>query len=224
MSQSERIKKAMEDAKIPSAAELARQAGLKEGRVRTYLLNTRHAPLDVCQKLAKVLGCEAAWLFEGTGPVKSQSGEKIESNIGAIKKVNNNHSPRVIPLYGSALAGPDGSFALEKPVVDMIEAPAVIGDVQDAYAVYVVGESMEPRYEPGEIVFVHPRLPVRRGDYVLVQVAQDENDGLIEGFIKKFESISDATLVVSQFNPKKEIRFARNRVRAVHKIVSSSIG
>ena len=68
-----------------------------------------------------------------------------------------------IPAYGHAVGGKDGEFILNGNQVTEVLAPASLSSVPDAYAVYVVGDSMEPRYFAGEVVFVNPRLPIGRG-------------------------------------------------------------
>ena len=78
---------------------------------------------------------------------------------------------------------------------------------------------MEPRYRAGEIVFVNPTRPPRRGDDVVIQV---EVDGELSGYIKEFIQESDDKLVVSQFNPDKKITFRRETVRSVHVIEMAS--
>ena len=126
---------------------------------------------------------------------------------------------RSIPLYSAALAGADGSISIGASVLEEIEAPAAVAAVPDAYAVRVVGESMEPRYQAGETVYIHPRMPVRRGDYVLVQVTEDGNHEAVMGYIKRLVQIDDKRIIVEQLNPEKELSFPRSRVKSVHKIV-----
>src|SRR5262249_26816986 len=61
-----------------------------------------------------------------------------------------------IPVYGHAMGGKDGEFVLNGNQVSEVLAPPNLSHVPDAYAVYVVGDSMEPRYFAGETVFVNP--------------------------------------------------------------------
>ena len=106
--------------------------------------------------------------------------------------------------------------------MERIEAPSQLADVADAYAVRVVGESMEPRYFPGEIVYCHPNMPLRKGDFVVAQISENGNEGSLQGFVKRLVSIDDTKLVLAQYNPPKEMKFPRNRVHSVHKVVLST--
>jgi len=84
--------------------------------------------------------------------------------------------PRRVPLIGFAQAGGEGYFGDGGYPVgggwDEISLPE-IGD-QNAYALEISGESMEPVFRDGDIVIVSPAAPVRRGDRVVVRTAKGE--------------------------------------------------
>jgi phage repressor protein C with HTH and peptisase S24 domain len=61
-------------------------------------------------------------------------------------------------------------------VIDHLERPAAIAGDRDAYALTMIGDSMAPRFEPGERILVSPRAPVGIGDYVVVQLRGREGD------------------------------------------------
>ncbi len=64
-----------------------------------------------------------------------------------------------LKVLGMAECGPDGWSLWNGDVIDMVDRPANLRGVPGAYAVYVVGASMEPRYHPGELVHIHPGKP-----------------------------------------------------------------
>lgn len=124
-----------------------------------------------------------------------------------------------VPLRGRGMGGKDGVLIFdtgEPP--EYVEAPAKLHGVPGAYAVYVVGDSMLDRYANGEIVFVHPRLPLSKGDYCVIQVSTD-GEATVRAWVKRFVSFDDKTLRVEQLNPKKTLTFPHKTVRAVHKII-----
>jgi phage repressor protein C with HTH and peptisase S24 domain len=96
--------------------------------------------------------------------------------------------------------------------------------IPDAYAVYVAGASMEPRYFPEEIVYVHPRLPVWAGDFVVAQIATGVDGDPPEAYVKQLVSMDGKKLRLKQFNPKKTFSFPANKVVSVHKIIMGGIG
>lgn len=127
-----------------------------------------------------------------------------------------------VPVFGQAIGGARGEFVLNGNKIDDILAPPALRGVRDAYAVYVSGESMEPRYFAGEVLFINPRLPVRRGDFVVAQIAQDEHSPPL-AFVKRFVGKNE-TLKLEQFNPPEILEFDSADVVSVHKVVMSGEG
>lgn len=131
-----------------------------------------------------------------------------------------------IPVYGQAIGGPDGRFVLNgNKVADILAPPALYG-VRDAYAVYMVGDSMEPRYYAGEAIYVNPKLPVRSGNFVVVQI--EGEDDVPSAYVKKFISRNSKELVLEQLNPPDGedavMRFPSSSVVSIHKIVFAGEG
>lgn len=129
-----------------------------------------------------------------------------------------------IPAYGQAMGGKYGEFILNGNKVADILAPASLNNVADAYAVYIAGDSMEPRYFAGEAAFVHPGLPVRKGDFVVAQIASDDEGSAPLAYVKRFLSMDDKRLRLEQFNPRKTIEFPRKKVVSVHLILMAGRG
>ena len=81
-----------------------------------------------------------------------------------------------MPLIGFAQAGAggyfdDGGFPVGKGW-DEIAFPAVTDE--NAYALEISGNSMEPAYRNGDIIIVSPAAPVRKGDRVVVRTQDGE--------------------------------------------------
>lgn len=130
---------------------------------------------------------------------------------------------RKIPAFGHARGGRDGQFVLNGNKVADLLAPPSLASVPDAYAVYVAGTSMEPRYFAGEAVYVNPRLPVRRGDFVVAQIRATEGEPPL-AYVKRFVGLDTKTLKLEQLNPKKALVFPANAVVSVHRIVMGGDG
>lgn len=181
---------------------------------------------------AKAFRVSAGWLLTGEGeaPVgfdanKAASpdietvAEAIASNARDPRPVEPDYSRDTIPVYGTAMGGPDGRFELNGQVVDRVAAPPGLRGTKDAYAVYVAGSSMEPRYFEGETVYLHPTKPVRQGDFVLLQLKPKVDGEPYEGLVKRLVSKGSAKVVVEQYNPPMKIEFAADEIRAIHRIV-----
>jgi hypothetical protein len=71
-------------------------------------------------------------------------------------------------LERSASRGGDQEMFFEDGAIDYTPRPADLEGVRAAYAIYMVGDSMEPRYEPGWLLHVNPFKPATRGRDVVV--------------------------------------------------------
>lgn len=110
-------------------------------------------------------------------------------------------------------------------VLDYLIRPSTLSDDPDAYALEIVGDSMAPRYEPGELVYVSPKAPVRVGDDVIVQLAaRGEHEGndvvgkITEVLIKRLVRRSSTFIELRQFNPDKTFRVPTDLVHCIHRV------
>ena len=120
------------------------------------------------------------------------------------------------PIVGRAAAGEPGKLTMMHTEYDTIPTPPELAGAEGGYAVYVYGDSMEPRYFAGELLMVHPHKPVGRGDFCVVQIGSNDDAC---GYVKQFVSHDSEVLKLRQLNPGGEIEFAAGDVAAVQKIV-----
>jgi phage repressor protein C with HTH and peptisase S24 domain len=163
--------------------------------------------------VAEILGLEERVLKEQSFPI----GRRYDLRTELVSL------PRgeCIPVYGQAVGGKDDEFVLSGNQVSEVLAPPTLLHVPNAYAVYVVGDSMEPRYFAGETVFVNPRLPISRGSFVVAQISKDQEAEKPRAYIKRFLSQDAKRLRLEQYNPKKIFEFSTSTVVAIHRIVMS---
>ncbi len=83
--------------------------------------------------------------------------------------------------------------------IDWVARPEPLLAVRGAFAVYVVGESMEPAYRQGDMILVHPTRPPHRGADVLLTRRLD--DGTLAAMIKELVRWTSTIWVVRQHNP-----------------------
>ena len=126
---------------------------------------------------------------------------------------------RRIPLIGLAQAGADGYFTdggfPSGGGWDEISVPEV-GD-QNAYALEISGESMEPVFRDGDVVIVSPGAPVRRGDRVVVRTQKGEV------MAKELKRQSAKRIDLRSLNPAHPDRgFDRSEITWMHRIVWAS--
>jgi phage repressor protein C with HTH and peptisase S24 domain len=187
-------------------------------------------PEDAREALAPLLGVKAAELretnpgqvFKGFTPkgVNDNRSKTARNDAPSTPRARNNAGDR-LPVLGSAEGGADGQAPWNGDVVDYVPRPANLAGVPQAYAIYVYGTSMEPRYHPGELAYVHPVRPVRAGDYVLVQLRGKGEDETPRAFLKRLVRQTQSKLVLEQFNPAKTFDVKMADVVSVHRIVGS---
>lgn len=181
-------------------------------------LKTGYLKRDFVAKVEKVLLGKGSppitrpEIWELAGPEFNFAGENLP-NASVVPQIVTGGNK--IPVYGSAVGGIDGEFAMNGVMLYEVIAPPVLNNVSGAYAVQISGESMEPRYFDGEVVFVNPRKRIVKGDFVIAQIKIEE-DGPPLAFVKRFIRHNAVELVLEQYNPPKEIRFPHDQVESVH--------
>ncbi|MDP6475736.1 MAG: S24 family peptidase [Alphaproteobacteria bacterium] len=127
--------------------------------------------------------------------------------------------PKNFPVRGIAVGGDGGEFTFNGTEIDIVRRPLALIGVDNAFAVYVAGDSMAPRFEPGELLFVHPGRPPQPGDDVLVELhGKDGEPGMC--YLKRLVRRAGGKVVLGQFNPVREIRIDAKKVRAIFKVLT----
>jgi phage repressor protein C with HTH and peptisase S24 domain len=158
--------------------------------------------------IARALGVTAEWLQDGVGPAPSKAAPPRPGSADKLK------------VLGMAECGADGWSLWNGDVIDLIERPSGLIGVPNAYAVYVVGASMEPRYHPGEVVHIHPGRPVDVGAYVLVQRRGKQGEAPL-AVIKRLAKRTGAKITLEQFNPPRTFDIKTGDIVSIHRVVGS---
>ena len=158
----------------------------------------------------------AAWIISGVGgtdPVGIKPPEPSQNRL----MMNPIPQPggKDLPVLGAARGGADALFLDNGKVAEHIERPAFLIGAPDAYAVYMTGDSMEPRYLPSELLFINPARPIPRGCFVVVQKTN------AAALVKRGVSQCGPAITVEQFNPEERFKIPRFEMVAVHRIVGS---
>ena len=157
-----------------------------------------------------------------------KSGRRVPiSSSTAVPEANaSGPAPAVIgrkdlPVYSSAQGGPDGMIVSYEPI-EWVERPERLKGVPGAFAMYVVNDSMEPKYRQGDLLLIHPARPVRRGDSVLL-IKQAE-DGEHSAYIKELVGMTDQTVTLKQYNPARTFKVPKPEVQGLHLVIGAYWG
>ena len=122
------------------------------------------------------------------------------------------HMTKDLPVLGVAVGGESGFFELNGNVVDYVERPAALFGAENAYAIFLVGTSMEPKYEEGQTLFVHPDRPARPRDYVVIEF----QDG--RAMVKRLIKRNTENITIEQFKAMFHARQDINAAQLVHNL------
>ncbi|KQQ94976.1 S24 family peptidase [Massilia sp. Leaf139] len=154
-------------------SELARFVGVTPQAVQKWIAGVSEPKGKNLELAAEFLGISPVELkfgLEVSGPYKPLSPLRAPAELEEAPSIV--ATPRLIPVAGRVQAGADGVIhiddtPLESPEGHMFWYSSCI----EAYALRVRGESMSPRYLPGEFVGVDPCAEVLPSDEVIVQLA-----------------------------------------------------
>jgi phage repressor protein C with HTH and peptisase S24 domain len=222
----QRIELTLEKRRMSQHA-LAKEVGITQPSINAIIKGKAKGTKHI-YKIATTLRVSPEWLLyeEGTGPDDSQGFAASARGTSAGTPPRPAPSSTVLletlPILGTAEGGPDGLLEWNGDVIDRIPRPPYLADAKDAYALYVTGTSMEPRYRQGELIYVHPGRPATPGSFVVVQFHKDGATPMPSALVKQFVRRDDRQVVLHQLNPDKDLKIQIAQVKAVHRIVGSS--
>lgn len=184
------------------------QQYLESGKPRTL-------PEGVRAGLAEILQVEERQLRE-SGSLPSFIGARPIARPAAHQGGQDQ-----IPVLGMAQGGEDGWALWNGDVVAYEPRPLVLAGAPKGYAVYIVGHSMEPRYNPGEMAFINPGKPILVGHHVLIELHPLAGHAEPRAMVKKLVRRTPTKTVVEQFNPAKKFEIPNDEIRTIHRIVGS---
>jgi SOS-response transcriptional repressor LexA len=171
-------------------------------------------PEEAREKLGEVLGVAPDVLRFGGPP------SRPNARAPFLRLPPANPGDR-IPVMGVGEGGGEGKSLWNGEVVDYVARPPALAGAPSGYATYVIGTSMEPRYHPGELIYVHPGKPVNPGAYVLVQLKPPEEGSPPLALIKRLAKKTANKIVLEQFNPPKQFDVSLKELVSMHRIIGS---
>lgn len=102
---------------------------------------------------------------------------------------------------------------VEQEPVGWTLRPRQLEGVKTAYGVYVFNDSMADKYSHGQTLWVHPELPVKPGDGVVVIKTNDE--AIVKILVRRTEKY----VRLLQLNPREEFDIPTESIRSMHRII-----
>lgn len=213
-----RIDEARQYAKLTLTA-LGVEVGVGRSAVSQWISETTDPTAENLRKAAMATGVSYEWLATGRGQMAPPPTPHEPAH---------NYAPppdilgaRDLPVY-AAVEGGRGQMVVSTDPIELVPRPWYMREVRDGYAVLVVGESMVPAFEPGQMAIVNPRLPPQRdADAILVS---GEQEGEFTASIKRLVNWTAQEWRVRQFNPKKEFTLLRREWPKALRVVGKYYG
>ena len=214
-----------------SEYEWADKAGLNRG----WFNDIKKSP-EASPRTANINKALAA-IGLSIGDLYGSGGQASEARL-ADAAFNPVELPRDIPVLGTAagaeleIAEGGKSLRIEKTLVEAeavayARRPPSIARNRRIYALFVTGGSMEPRYRPGDLVYVDPRRAPHVGEDVIVQLigeprADADPAEVISVLVKQLTRTTASHYELSQHNPPLSFRIAKSKVAEIHRIIPLS--
>ena len=132
----------------------------------------RNVTPALLKNLAKLYGLDYIDLYEKAGYIDLIEDEKKDmlKKIGAIPL--SEIETTKIPVLGKVKAG--YNYLAQENIIDYIAFNIDGADKENYYALYVIGDSMEPLFDDGDIVIVHKQNDFNNGDNCVILINGDE--------------------------------------------------
>lgn len=209
----ERITEARERAGIKKA-DLARSLGIKPVNVTQWENGTTRPDIERLPDIARQLNVTVEWLLN----------DKINLESAVyVPQDGPRFVPRTkdFPIMGSAEAG-NGWFTVDTGApIDFVNRPIGLANRRDAYGLYVQGVSMQPVYDPGDLVYVDPKRPPPVGRDCIIQLKQTEPGGEMRFLLKRLVKRAGHKWTFRQFNPEAELVLEDKQIAAIHLILKN---
>lgn len=143
------------------------------------------------------------------GAIRVADMRKVAPSTGAIALAD-------FPILGLSGAG-EGQMVLDNTPIEVRARPEKLKNVRDAYGLVVAEDCLAPVIRPGHILQIHPHLPPRRDDLVVLFKVGDDGHEYV--MVKILESYSDTHWTVTQTNPPKTWKLLRSEWHKIQVVV-----
>lgn len=214
MKMHEKIRQIIETTPGLTQKGLAEQMGLNPAAINRMLYGRRHIMVEEVPVIESYLGLKLSedpsgiiYHQESGNPQRGFSDQPAATLETPVKSWGD----MMVPVFG---AKESGRLNLsEKTIIDWVPRhPAQIG-LADAFAIYTTASDMEPRYIPGELVYIHPGRMTEKGKDCLVILKNGD------ALIRRYMGQAEAAIKVTALNPEKESLMNRSDIRSIYPVI-----
>lgn len=192
--------------------QLAEASGTTKSQIDKLEKGERRLTVDWLMRLATPLNCDPRDLLVMDSAAPSLSPPPtLQAMHGSLLPA------ATLPVRGAARGGAAQEMFLTDGAIDQVPRPHYLAHVKDAYAVYVVGDSMSPMYRPRQLLFINPyKLPVAGSGVVITQPS-----GAV--LIKEFVRQKPTGVVLREYQPtQRDFTLPQQDIVAIHAVVGAT--
>jgi phage repressor protein C with HTH and peptisase S24 domain len=128
-----------------------------------------------------------------------------------------------VPVLGTAMGGTDDDerpvdFWLTGDIENYVARPKGLANAKNLFSMYIGGDSMEPRFEERDMVFVQKAMPAI-GDDVVIELHPRSDGGDHPTLIKRLVRRRGSYITVKQYNPPKELEFNMSEIKNLFRVI-----
>ncbi|MCM8734330.1 LexA family transcriptional regulator [Azospirillum sp. A1-3] len=201
-----------------SQEKLAELAGTSQPQINKLETGQRKMTVDWAVKLARPLGVEPALLLgldvPAVTPATPRPARPALAPLLRTAPAPQAQAAASMPVRAAARGGVDQEMFLEDGPIDWIARPDYLKNARDPYAMYVVGDSMMPRFRPAQLLHVNPHKPPAPGSGVVVV---KRNKAVL---VKEFVRRGTDAVILREYRPAdREFAVALEDLDTLHTVV-----
>lgn len=206
--------------------QLAEKLGVSRVAVTQWETDT-HSPVARLDQLAKELGIAFDWLRTGNGPMRAAPPQDAslglaDQDMSKARPINYpDNKTRDLPVVGTAMGGPNGYFEMQGSIIEHVWRPPHLTAVTHAFALYVAGHSMSPRYDEGELIYCRPGKHPRPGNYVVIEMHQESDGAPIMATIGRYKRQAGGGIEIEKLNPPSVQKVPSAKIKRIHIIAGT---
>lgn len=212
-----------------SQEKLAELAGTSQPQINKLETGQRKLTVDWAVKLAPPLGVEPTALLGLDRPTGADARPAtqpslptrrvgppplLRSSTAPTLTSHQTNTPEPMPVRAAARGGVDQEMFLEDGPIDWVAKPDYLKNARAPYAMYVVGESMMPRFRPAQLLHINPHKPPAAGSGVVV--VKRNRAVLVKEFVRR----APDGVVLREYRPEdREFTVLNEDLDTLHSVV-----
>lgn len=196
------------------------------------LRRSGNARTGTVEKLLELVGVTPSE-FYGMSPPEASTEALAEERAARALPFRSDTELRDVPVVGTAMGADyelkvDGEMIFSEvtelslgEVHDYARRPRALEGRKEVYVLTAVGDSMSPRFNPGDPAYVDPRATPRIGDDVVVYLrrAEGEDERVYSALLKEMVKSSRSHVELRQHNPGVNFTVDRKDIAHIHRII-----